>query len=173
MLVRYVPYLINALVSVKRIIAAIILGIFISIYGVLKILDIDFLDVQPRYYKSVSFYLIAFSLTITILLLLLIEKKQDFFSIFNFMWLFPLTAFILWLFISPIEIAKLDFLFAKRIKEYHITKYKDGGWNVNRVEVGTDTFYFVQNTGYESLIDSKDIIVYKSRFKKYYHLIRR
>src|SRR5690606_3750055 len=114
----------------KRIIA---IGILMFIYLVLlglKTYKPDFLQVYPYhdFENNIRVFQLILSLIISFFVILAIEKVHDFFTLFNCMWIIPLSFAVCFVWIKPDDLKKVDYLLAKEIKDFEVNKYKEGPW---------------------------------------------
>lgn len=157
--------------SVKRKIAISILIVISVLYGFLMQVDFDLLVIYPYHRYDKFYWVLLLSIIFTLLFLLTIEKIQDFFSVFNFMWIFLMFSIIIGYTLKPYTIEKLDYLFAKEINNYQMEQYKDEyDWITYRFEFGNkDHIYHSINPSWEEIF-SGNFKVYKSIFTNAYFL---
>ena len=159
--------------TIRKKIALIFLSSIVLVTVFLKFIDFDLLPISQ---KNDDFnrllFLGTYSILFTILVIILIEKRIDFFTIFHFMWIFPITLLISNFIISNYDIEKLDYLFSRKIENFTNKKYVDeSGWTINEFTLKNEIFYFSQNPSWGEIYNG-DFKIYKSFFSNRYFLLK-
>lgn len=156
--------------SLVRKIAVILFGILLFLYAILMVVQFDFLVIRPNYRYDKFYWVLSLTLILSILFLLSIEKKQDFFSVFNFMWIFIMFGILIGTCFNFYTLKKLDYIFSKEVKKFNVEYYQDGNlWHFHKISHQSDTIYYNQNESWEDIYKGK-FKLYKSRFVDAYHL---
>src|SRR5690606_14066648 len=133
--------------TTRKKIALICLSLIVLITVFLKFIDFDLLPISQKNdeYNRVVF-LGTLSILFTILVIVFIEKRIDFFTTFHFMWIFPLILLISNFTISNYDIEKLDYIFSHKVENFTNEEYMDkSGWTINEFILKNEIFYFSQN----------------------------
>ena len=155
----------------KIVLASLTIIVLITVY--LKLVDFDLLPISQ---KNDDFnrllFLGTYSILFTILVIILIEKRIDFFTIFHFMWIFPLILLISNFTINNYDIEKLDYIFSHEVENFTNEKYVDeSGWTINEFTLKNEIFYFSQNPSWGEIYNG-DFKIYKSFFSNRYFLLK-
>jgi hypothetical protein len=152
-------------------------GVLILILVLLAFVNFNSFDLLPSmpYFKlenQFPIFLIS-SLILSVLILLVIEKKHDFFSLFNFMWVFLISFFLCRIFFNYSNVRKLDYLFSKEITEYKLEQIKEGHrsqFHVFKFDLeNKDRVYYSLNLDWEEIYTG-EFKLYKSKFTNAYFL---
>lgn len=111
------------------------------------------------------------SLLTALLVLITIEKVQDFFSIFNFLWIFPIILFLIGFSFDYRTMMNFDYFFSKKVEGFKEEKWEENGWMIKMFIIENDTTYFSQNPPWEEIYEGEFIIT-KSNFQNHYHLTK-
>lgn len=144
--------------------------IYLSILA-LKNYQIDLLRIYPYYEVDIRLFQIILSLIISFLVVLTIEKVHDFFTIFNCMWIIPSSFVILYFWITPKDLEKLDYVFSKEVKDFQTERIKEVVWDKSVIQIGNNRIYYSQRADWETVYNG-EYRLYKSRFQNYYHLLK-
>lgn len=131
----------------------------------------NLLRIYPYYEVNIRLFQFVLSLIISFFVVLAIEKVHDFFTIFNCMWIIPLSFAILYFWITPKDLEKLDYVFSIEMKDFKTERIKEGVWDKNIIQVGNDRIYHSQRPDWETVYKG-EYRLYKSRFQNYYHLLK-
>lgn len=153
------------------------IGILMLIYLMLlglKTYKPDFLPVYPfhDFENDIRAFQLILSLIISFFVILAIEEVHDFFTLFNCLWIIPLSFAVCFFWIKPDDLKKADYLFSKEIKDFKLNKYKEGPWITTEFQMENDNIYFSQRPDWDSIYKG-NFKVYKSRFLKSYHLLKK
>lgn len=157
--------------NLRKKISIALLLLIIILLTIIKIWNPEILLASPMYRVREIYSILILSSLLTILLLMIIENKLDFFSVFNIMWIFPCLIFINSFTFNSYDFEKLDYLFSANVEDFELENYKEGGWTVSRIKVENDTIYFSQNPSFDEVYTGK-YKVYKSRFTNHFHLTK-
>lgn len=136
----------------------ILFAFFLAIWPT-KFIEINSFDVPT------NFYVIG-AVLLTVMVLFLIETKFDFLTIFNTLWIFPLSFLGLNLLFDSSNLSKIDFLFAKEIKEFGLETKNFENRKVHEFFVENDTILYTErNREYEG-----DYRLFKSSLSENYYL---
>lgn len=156
--------------SLVRKIALILFAVILFLYAILMVVQFDFLVIVPNYRYVKLYWVLSLTIILSILLLIIIEKKYDFFTIFNLMWIPLFIGIFIGLSFTPYTLRKLDYIFSKEVKKFNVEYYQDGNlWHIHKISHQSDTIYYNQNESWEDIYKGK-FKLYKSRFVDAYHL---
>lgn len=148
--------------------------LFILVLFLLTLLKLNFVDAL-YFYSNERFelnkipFVAGVSLILTLLLILFFEKRFDFWTGFNFAWVFGLVFLFNLVFITYHDYKVLDYFFAEKLHRYKVDKFNEESWIDTRFIIDQDTLYYDQNEKMKKIYDG-DYDVFKSRFQKYYYL---
>ena len=157
----------------KNIILIAILILTVSFLTILKF--VDFLTLPIHIYNEIKElnetpFVIMMSLLIAILIISIIEKRMDFWTVFNFSWVFTLILLVNHYFITYSDYRAFDFYLSKRNENVKLKRYSDdSGWINNEFIVESDTIHLGQNPSINKT-QNQHFKIYRSRFQKYYYL---
>ena len=148
----------------------ILLASIIAVIFYLKLTKIDFVYIYQENISEISkfpFVLIV-SIIISLIILLITNKKFDFWSILIFPFL-TLGVFLFnYIIISEVDYKKFDYLFSQEIEKSKFEKYDDEGKDITQITFKNDTLFL-----HKYPIDVNQYTLNKSRLNKYYYLTRK
>lgn len=158
----------------RKFICTIIIMLIISALCVVKLSSVNFLvvDQMQRTELNKFPFIIILSIIISLTIIYLIEKRFDFWSIFNFSWLTIFVFALNYIIISYYDYKIIDFSLSRNITNYKIEKYNDDSWIITRIIYEKDTLYTYQNPKTQ-IVYSGDYNLNKSRFQKFYYLTKK
>lgn len=156
--------------SLVRKIALILFAVILFLYAILMVVQFDFLVIVPNYRYVKLYWVLSLTIILSILLLIIIEKKYDFFTIFNILWIPLFIGIFIGLSFTPYTLRKLDFIFSKEVKDFKVEYYKEAKfWHVRKFTHQNNSLYFNQHENWDDIYKGK-FKLFKSRFVDAYHL---
>ena len=155
-------------------IKAVAFVLFILVLFFRTILKLNYID--DFAYKSMeklSLNKTPFVLIVSVILsgfvILFFEKRFDFWTLFNFGWVFILFFIFNLYFIQERGYELVDYFFADKVQNFKIEKSTEDGWLNTQFVIDQDTLYYNQIKEWEGFYNG-EYNLYKSRFQTYYYL---
>lgn len=103
----------------RKFICTIIIMLIISALCVVKLSSVNFLGVDQMQRTELNKFpfIVIFSIIISLTIIFLIEKRFDFWSVFNFSWLTIIVFALNYIIISSYDYKIIDFSLSRNIKE--------------------------------------------------------
>lgn len=156
--------------SLVRKIALILFAVILFLYAILMVVQFDFLVIVPNYRYVKLYWVLSLTIILSILLLIIIEKKYDFFTIFNILWIPLFIGIFIGLSFTPYTLRKLDFIFSKKVNDYNVEYFsEDRYFHVHKFIYKNDDLYYYEDERWDDIYKGK-FKLYKSRFVDAYHL---
>ena len=158
----------------RKFICTIIIILIISALCAVKLSSVNFLvvDQMQRTELNKFPFIVIFSIIISLTIIFLIEKRFDFWSVFNFSWLTIIVFALNYIIISSYDYKIIDFSLSRNITNYKIEKYNDDSWIITRFIYEKDTLYTYKNPKTQ-IVYSGDYNLNKSRFQKFYYVTKK
>ncbi len=158
----------------SKLIYSVILFLIFSLLIIVKFTNITFqiIDQLNRTELNKFSFILILSLIISLLILLIFEKRLDFWSIFNFSWIMLVVFVTNCFLISNYDYKIIDYSLSKKITDFKVETYYDQSWKITRITYEKDTLYNSQNSKTQKIY-SGDYNLNKSRFQEYYYLTKK
>ena len=157
-----------------RKIPLVILSIIVFGMVALKSVAVDF--EQAVYPEKMTFNTYSFYFTVTfavsVLSFLVFDSKFDFWSPFIFCGIFLFAFVSVLLSLNSYDLLKLDYLFAKNVKNHTVNTTAEGAWLTKEIIIKEDTSYVSENYNWEKWYTG-NYEVKESRFQHYYYITQK
>lgn len=115
-------------------------------------------------------FLVIISAVISFLLIRILDRRKDFWTLLNFLGIFAIIFVANWYVTDYYAYENFDYCLSKRVENYSRQTFTDrAGWHNDRFVVGKDTVVYGQNPSFGKIYKG-NFRLYKSRFHRYYYL---
>ena len=111
-------------------------------------------------------FVLIVSVILSGFVILFFEKRFDFWTLFNFGWVFILFFIFNLYFIQERDYELVDYFFADKVQNFKIEKSTEDGWLNTKFVIDQNTLYYNQIKEWEGFYN-EDYILNKSRFQTY------
>lgn len=85
------------------------------------------------------------SFIVSLLVIIFFERRLDFWTVFNFAWIFVAVFIFNLIFICYHDYKRVDYLFSEKLENFKTLKYEEEKFNINtQFIIGQDTLHYNQ-----------------------------
>lgn len=142
---------------------------FLTLLKLYKLDDLYFYSAEKLELNKIPFVAMV-NLIVSLLVIIFFERRLDFWTVFNFAWVFVAVFIFNLIFISYHDYKRVDYLFSEKVENFKIVKFEEEKFNINtQFIIDKYTLHYNQNRKIKTIYDG-GYNLYKSRFQKYYYL---